>query len=99
MSTVNKPLQIIFGKLIFVPLQQLDKVMAKMLARSDGVHHYDEVSSRPIPCNWFCNGADGVQNGLNNHSLEPHRIRDVHDFEIGFISEWVAQFREEKLGK
>jgi hypothetical protein len=36
---------------------------------------------------------------LTNHLKEPSRIRDVHAFEIDFISEWVAQFKEAKEKK
>jgi len=36
------------------------------------------------------------QNGLADHSLEPPRIRDVHELERNFVSEWVAQFHEHK---
>jgi hypothetical protein len=28
--------------------------------------------------------------------MEPKRIRDVHAFEINFITEWIAQFHQEK---
>ena len=37
-----------------------------------------------------------AQNGLANHWREPPRIRDVHELEKNFISEWVAQFHEQK---
>jgi hypothetical protein len=37
-----------------------------------------------------------TQNGLSDHSKEPTRIKDVHALEINFISEWIAQFKEEK---
>ena len=54
----------------------------------------------------FLNGElilDGVhhydENGLSNHSKEPARIRDVHEFEINFISEWIDQFKEAKRNK
>ena len=44
--------------------------------------------------------ADGVhhydENGLTDHSKEPSRIRDVHAFEISFITEWIDQFKEAK---
>ena len=36
------------------------------------------------------------ENGLTDHSEEPARIRDVHELEVNFISEWVAQFEDEK---
>ncbi|WWC72992.1 uncharacterized protein I206_106956 [Kwoniella pini CBS 10737] len=43
---------------------------------------------------------DGVhhydENGLSDHTLEPSRIKDIHQLEINFIQEWVAQFNEEK---
>ncbi|WVQ93094.1 hypothetical protein IAU59_000158 [Kwoniella sp. CBS 9459] len=43
---------------------------------------------------------DGVhhydENGLEDHSEEPFRIRDVHELEKSFVSEWVAQFAEQK---
>ncbi|BEJ15770.1 hypothetical protein CspHIS471_0503750 [Cutaneotrichosporon sp. HIS471] len=43
---------------------------------------------------------DGVhhwdENGLENHDLEPPKIRDVHEFEVLFVQEWLAQFRESK---
>lgn len=46
---------------------------------------------------------DGVhhydENGLTDHSKEPSRIRDVHEFEISFITEWIAQFKEAKKQK
>ncbi|WWD21383.1 hypothetical protein CI109_105868 [Kwoniella shandongensis] len=43
---------------------------------------------------------DGVhhydENGLTNHDEEPARIKDIHEFERLFVSEWVARFYEEK---
>jgi hypothetical protein len=36
------------------------------------------------------------QNGLADHTQEPPRIRDVHELEKNFISEWIAQFHEGK---
>ncbi|WWD06866.1 hypothetical protein V865_004963 [Kwoniella europaea PYCC6329] len=43
---------------------------------------------------------DGVhhydENGLEDHSKEPPRIKDVHELEINFIQEWTAQFNEQK---
>ncbi|WOO84920.1 putative extracellular serine carboxypeptidase [Vanrija pseudolonga] len=36
------------------------------------------------------------ENGLENHDEEPARIRDVHELEVSFITEWVAQFHEAK---
>ncbi|OCF56353.1 serine carboxypeptidase [Kwoniella mangroviensis CBS 10435] len=43
---------------------------------------------------------DGVhhydENGLEDHSKEPPRIKDVHELEINFIQEWIAQFNEQK---
>ncbi|ODN75032.1 hypothetical protein L202_06253 [Cryptococcus amylolentus CBS 6039] len=46
---------------------------------------------------------DGVhhydENGLADHSKEPARVRDVHEFEKLFVSEWLAQWKEEKLGR
>jgi len=44
--------------------------------------------------------VDGVhhydENGLTDHSKEPSRIRDVHAFEVSFITEWIDQFKEAK---
>ncbi|WWC63922.1 uncharacterized protein I303_106527 [Kwoniella dejecticola CBS 10117] len=44
---------------------------------------------------------DGVhhydENGLADHTAEPPRIKDVHELEINFVQEWIAQFQEEKV--
>lgn len=40
-----------------------------------------------------------MQNGLANHLKEPARIRDVHELEVEFVTEWVAQFAERKKAK
>jgi hypothetical protein len=44
--------------------------------------------------------VDGVhhydENGLTDHTKEPSRIRDVHAFEVSFITEWIDQFKEAK---
>ncbi|WRT69169.1 uncharacterized protein IL334_006153 [Kwoniella shivajii] len=46
---------------------------------------------------------DGVhhydENGLEDHSQEPHRIKDVHELEKSFVQEWVAQFKEERSAR
>lgn len=39
------------------------------------------------------------ENGLTAHFVEPESIIDVHNLEVNFISEWVAQFKEEKAKK
>ncbi|WVW79480.1 hypothetical protein I302_101449 [Kwoniella bestiolae CBS 10118] len=43
---------------------------------------------------------DGVhhydENGLEDHTEEPPRIKDVHALEVSFIQEWIAQFHEQK---
>ncbi|ORX39182.1 serine carboxypeptidase S28-domain-containing protein [Kockovaella imperatae] len=36
------------------------------------------------------------ENGLSDHDKEPARIRDIHELEKNFISEWVAHFHDEK---
>lgn len=48
-------------------------------------------------------GIDGVhhydENGLNNHSHEPERIKEVHAFEVEFIKKWVKDFEKAKLAR
>jgi hypothetical protein len=39
------------------------------------------------------------KNGLKDHSKEPARIQDVHEFEVLFIQEWLAQWREHQAGR
>ena len=36
------------------------------------------------------------ENGLRNHTEEPRRIRDVHEFEVLFVKEWLSRWKEEK---
>jgi hypothetical protein len=61
------------------------------------------VSSQVNSTSGGVNEIDGVhhydENGLTEHSKEPKRIRDVHSFEVNFITQWIDQFHEEKAGK
>lgn len=36
------------------------------------------------------------ENGLYDHDKEPAQIRDVHALEINFVSEWLAEWNEQK---
>lgn len=36
------------------------------------------------------------ENGLKNHDDEPGRIRDIHEFEVLFVKEWLSQWKERK---
>ncbi|ORY33065.1 serine carboxypeptidase S28-domain-containing protein [Naematelia encephala] len=46
---------------------------------------------------------DGVhhydENGLTDHSAEPARIRDVHELEVNFVSEWLEEWKEYKFSQ
>ncbi|WVQ81073.1 hypothetical protein IAT38_003195 [Cryptococcus sp. DSM 104549] len=68
----------------------------EMTPQSDAAPKRESTVNQPV--HLIFNGVHHYdENGLANHSEEPARIRDVHEFEKLFISEWLAQWKERKL--
>ncbi|WVN88054.1 uncharacterized protein L203_103253 [Cryptococcus depauperatus CBS 7841] len=67
-----------------------------MTPQSDTAERRESTIQRPVHIIF-----DGVhhydENGLKNHLEEPARIRDVHDFEKLFVSEWLLQWKERNV--
>jgi hypothetical protein len=57
-----------------------------------GVHHWDEAGLNGSYINGILTWRD-IQNGLANSSAEPSEIKQIHEEEVAFVTQWLSEWK------